>query len=343
MKAAVLEQLHAYPAVREWPDPQPASGEVVIRLRYAALNRRDYWISRGLYPGIRLPVIPGSDGMGAVETVGAGVENRWEGRRVLIDPGLFWGDVPRVQSRRFEVLGLPRHGTFAERVAVPAENVHPVPDHLSDPEAAALPLAGVTAYRALFTRGEIQPRDRVLITGIGGGVATMALQLALPTGADVWVTSSSPEKIERAVEMGARGGFLYIEKKWYKEALKAVGGFTLVVDGGGGRSLAEAVECADFAARVVVYGGTQGAVEGLLPARIFWKQLDIRGTTMGSAADFENMLRWVGRHRIRPVIDSMFPLEAVDRAFERIAGNAHMGKVVLSMAQADASGGGRVG
>ncbi len=331
MKAAVLTQLHAFPVVQAWPDPVPAESEVVVRLSHAALNRRDYWITRGLYPGIRLPVVLGSDGVGVVEKTGSAVADPWHNGRVLINPGLFWGDDPRVQSRRFEVLGLPRDGTFAERVVAPAENIYPAPAHLSDEEAAALPLAGVTAYRALFTRGELQPHDRVLITGIGGGVATMVLQLALPSGAEIWVTSSSEEKIARAVEMGARGGFLYTEKGWYKQALKHTGGFSLIIDSGGGRSLADAVEAADFAGRIVIFGGTQGPVEGLLPARIFWKQLDLRGSTMGSPADFEAMLAWVTQHRIRPVVDSVFSLDEVEKAFDRIAGKAHMGKIVLSI------------
>ncbi len=329
MRAAVLTQLHQLPKVQQVDTPVPSAGEVRVRLCYAALNRRDHWIVHGAYPGIRLPVVLGSDGMGTADAVGEGVDSQWIGKRVLIDPGLGWGNNPRVQSRRFEVLGMPRDGTLAEFVTVPAENVYEVPPHLSDAEAAALPLAGVTAYRALFTRGGIQPDDRVLITGSGGGVATMALLLALPTGADIWVTSSQPEKIEKAIALGARGGFLYSDKEWHKKAVSETGGFTLIIDSGGGRSFARLADAADFGGTIVTYGGTQGPIEGLLPARIFWKQLDIRGSTMGSPRDFRQMLRWVERHRIRPIIDSEYPLDAVKAAFERLASSQHMGKIVV--------------
>ncbi len=329
MKAAILRALHQLPNVEDHPIPVPQKGKVRVRLRCAALNRRDYWIIKGAYPKIQLPVILGSDGMGFVDEVGEGVKTQWQERRVLIDPGLFWGADNDVQSRRFQVLGMPADGTLAEYVTVPEENIYEAPAHLSDAQAAALPLAGVTAYRALFTRGKLQPTDRVLITGIGSGVATMALLLALPTGADVWVSSSREEKIEKAVNLGARGGFVYSDSQWTRKALAETDGFTLIIDGGGGTGFARLVDVAAFGARIVIYGGTSGAIEGLLPARIFWKQLDIRGTTMGSPRDFRRMLRWVTRHHIRPLIDTEYPLDAVHMAFERLASADHMGKIVV--------------
>ena len=175
-------------------DLTPAEGQVVIKLKAAALNRRDYWITVGLYPGIKPPVVLGSDGAGIVSACGAGVDPGWEGQEVILNPGIGWGGNPTVQSEGFHILGLPADGTFASEVVVPAEQLHRKPAGLTWEESAALPLAGVTAYRALFTQGNAAAGERILITGIGGGVATFALQFAVALGAEVWVTSSSPAR-----------------------------------------------------------------------------------------------------------------------------------------------------
>jgi zinc-binding alcohol dehydrogenase/oxidoreductase len=221
MKALVLNAIKTPLALEDHPAPSPAAGEAVVALKAAALNRRDYWITQGMYPGIMLPVVLGSDGAGVVASVGTNVDAAWQGREVIIDPGLDWGDSEAAQSTKFHILGLPRDGTFADQVVVPATQLHDKPLHLTWQEAAALPLAGVTAYRALFSQGGLQRGDALLITGIGGGVATFALQFAIAAGANVWVTSSSDEKIARAVALGAKGGFNYKSDSWPKEAAAA--------------------------------------------------------------------------------------------------------------------------
>src|SRR5262245_51403119 len=200
MRAIVLTALGDADNLRmdNRPDPVPDAGEAVVRLRAAALNRRDVWIRKGQYAGIKLPIVLGSDGAGEVVTVGAGVDASWKGREVVIDPSLDWGTNERAQAGSFNILGLPVDGTYAEMVKVPAANLHPRPAHLSWEEAAAVPLASVTAYRALVTRARVQAGETVLVTGIGGGVATCALAIAKHLGASVYVTSGHESKIEAA-------------------------------------------------------------------------------------------------------------------------------------------------
>ena len=183
--------------------PVAGAGEILIELRYAAFNRRDVFITQGLYPGIAFPVIPGSDGCGTVAALGAGVNGPAVGTSVVINPSLGWGDDPRIWRQDSTVLGMPAQGTFAEYVAVPAENVYLKPPRLSDEQAAAIPLAGLTAFRAVFTRGQCGKDDVVLIPGVGGGVQTFALLFAKTAGARVVVTSSSDAKLERAKALGA--------------------------------------------------------------------------------------------------------------------------------------------
>src|SRR6478752_468334 len=191
MQAAVLDAPNHPPVVREVDLPQLLPGEALVHLRAAALNHRDVWIQQGKYAGLKYPIVPGSDGAGVVSAVGSGVNTDWIGREVIINPGCDWGDDPRAQSANFTILGLPRDGTFAEHVAVGVSQLCAKPDHLDWPDAAALPLAGLTAYRAVFSRGGLSEGERVLITGIGAGTALFALQFAVAASAHVYVTSSS--------------------------------------------------------------------------------------------------------------------------------------------------------
>jgi zinc-binding alcohol dehydrogenase/oxidoreductase len=203
MKAAVLHGINQPLVYEETSDPQPGPGEAVVKVKAAALNHRDVFIQMGLYSGLRFPVILGADGAGVVAAVGEGVDAKWVGRDVIINPGMDWGNDPRAQSRQFRILGLPDDGTFAQLVKVPAAKLCEKPANLSWETAAALPLTGLTAYRALFTRASIGDEDRVLITGIGGGVAVFALQFAASCGAQVYVTSGADAKIERAQWVGS--------------------------------------------------------------------------------------------------------------------------------------------
>lgn len=332
MNALVLKDIKTPLSWEERPSLSPAAGEVVVQLRAAALNRRDYWITQGLYPGIEPPVILGSDGSGLVTQTGDGVEHAWQGREVLINPALDWGDSQAAQSAEFNILGLPRDGTFATEVAVPAGQLHDKPKWMDWQQAAALPLAGLTAYRAVFSQGNLQPRETVLITGIGGGVATFALQFAVAVGADVWVTSSSSEKIERAKQLGARGGFNYTEPEWIKAMSAEAGAPNLILDSAGGSGYRALVNLAAPGGRIVNYGATAGMPEKLDLFKVFWKQLRLIGSTMGSPADFAAMLELVEKHRIAPVIDHVLPLEQGNQALKLMQSSPQFGKYVLTIA-----------
>lgn len=316
----------------EVAEPSPAAGEVVVTLKTAALNHRDVWIKLGQYAGLKFPCIPGSDGAGVVSAVGADVDATWIGREVIVNPSFDWGDSEHAQGRSFSILGLPREGTFAEKIAVPAAQLAIKPAPLSWEEAAALPLAGLTAYRALFSRAQLKPTDRVLISGIGGGVALFALQFAVASGAEVWVTSSSPEKIARAVALGAKGGFDYTTTDWAKVAAKAPGPFDVVVDSAGGEGFAALVDVAVAGGRIVFFGVTRGDPPSLPMRKIFWRQISLLGTTMGSPADWRAMIEFVTLHRVKPVIGEVVPLERAAEAFALMERGGQFGKIVLQIA-----------
>lgn len=320
MRAVIIESIGQPPRVTDMPEPQPHTGQVVVELKAAALNHRDVWIMQGKYPGIRPGTILGSDGAGIAD-----------GRPVLINPSLNWGDDPRVQGPDYEILGMPRHGTFAERVAIESGQLVEMPGHLTYEQAAALPLAGLTAWRALFTKGQPRHNDRILISGVGGGVALMACQFALAAGYEVWVTSGHDAKIEKACALGARGGVNYRSDDWHKELQKRAGLFDVIIDSAGGASFGRLATLVAPAGRIVIYGGTLGAIEGLSPQLIFWRQASILGTTMGTPREFEAMVDFVAKHRLVPVVDSVWPLEEAPKAFERMSRGEQFGKIVLKV------------
>ncbi|EAQ82842.1 zinc-binding dehydrogenase [Blastopirellula marina] len=329
MKAAILKQLDS-PLVLESGDDLIASDhEVVVQLNAAALNRRDFWISQGMYPGIQLPSILGSDGAGVVSKTNDSPSASWLGREVIINPGWNWGDNPAAQSEAFKILGMPVNGTFATHVQVPAKYLHEKPSHLSFVEAAALPLAGMTAYRALFTQGRLQPGEKVLISGIGGGVATFALQFACAAGAEVIVTSSSSEKIEKAIRYGAKHGYDYNATDWVGEANTQFGPVNLIIDSAGGAGYRGLLDLAAPGGRIVNYGATAGPPPKLDLFKVFWKQLHLIGSTMGSPDDFAAMLQFVNEHKIKPIIDETLPLAAVNEAIEKMRRSTQFGKITL--------------
>jgi zinc-binding alcohol dehydrogenase/oxidoreductase len=329
MKAMVLESKGSPFVLKDMPKPAAGDGEVLIRLKASAFNHRDHYIQQGTYPRTTYPVIIGSDGAGIVEAVGANVSRLLIGNEVLINPARNWGDDTKAQNSNFKILGLPDAGTFADYVVVPEGNIHPKPAHLTFEEAAALCLVGVTAYRALFTRGNLQDQDRVLVTGIGGGVALTGLQFALAKGARVFVTSGSDEKIGKAKDLGAAGGVNYNSGTWAEDLQKLAGGFDLILDGAAGPGFSRLLDIASPGGRVVVYGSVQGKIQSAEPARIFWKQLSILGSTMGTDGEFTSMLRFVEQHSLRPVIDGIFPLEQAQEAMQRMNNAEQFGKIVL--------------
>jgi NADPH:quinone reductase-like Zn-dependent oxidoreductase len=322
------EKLH----VEEIADPVAGAGEIVVKISRAAFNRRDVFITQGLYPGIELPKTLGSDGAGVVAALGAGVSGPAVGTAVVIDPEIGWSDTLGHAYKGASVLGMPLDGTFAEYVVVPAANVYKKPAALSDEEAAAIPLAGETAYRAVFTRGQIRKDDAVLITGVGSGVQTFALLYAKHAGARTIVTSGSDEKLERAKALGADVAINYkTNPDWHKEARTAAGGGgpSLIIDSTGGETFARCLDIARHEARVVVYGGTAGDAK-IRPFSIFWKHLNIMGTSMGSPSDFAAMLA-LFEGGLRPVVDKVFPMDQAAAAAERLASSEQFGKVVLAI------------
>jgi zinc-binding alcohol dehydrogenase/oxidoreductase len=313
-------------------DPEPEPGEAIVEIHAAALNHRDVWIKAGQYAGLKWPCIPGSDGAGTVIAAGEGVDlAAWRGRDVIVNPSFGWGDSEAAQAAAFTILGLPRDGTLAQKVAVPVGQLTPKPIHLSWDEAAALPLAGLTAYRAVFSRAQLQPGERVLISGVGGGVALFAMQFAVAAGAEVWVTSSSEEKIARAVSLGAKGGFDYRREDWAAEAAKRAGQFQVIVDSAGGAGFGKLIDVAAAGGRIVFFGATRGDPATLPMRKIFWRQLSLLGTTMGSPADWSAMVSFVARHKLRPVVSDVFPLERAGEAFTRMEQSAQFGKIVVKM------------
>jgi zinc-binding alcohol dehydrogenase/oxidoreductase len=332
MKAAVLRAIDAL-ELDTVPKPVAGQGEVLIHLRAAALNHRDVWIKHGQYAGLKFPVIPGSDGAGVVVDVGPGVDSSWIDREVIINPGFSWGQDPRVQEPRFSILGLPRDGTLAEFIHVPVSQVAPRPGHLSWTEAAALPLAGLTAFRAVFARGHLKAHERVLITGAGAGTAIFALQFAVAAGAIPFVTSSSEEKLRNARALGAKAGALYTLPGWDREFGEHHGPFDLIVDSAGGPGFNDLINLAAPGGRIVFFGATVGNVPDLNLRKVFWKQLNLLGTTMGSPTDFQTMTAYVIRHAIHPVVSATYPLEKVGEAFACMEQGKQCGKVVVEISQ----------
>ncbi|MFA5265764.1 MAG: zinc-binding dehydrogenase [Opitutaceae bacterium] len=322
--------------MQELPIPEAKAGEVLVQVRMAALNHRDVWIKKGQYAGLKFPFTPGSDGAGTVVSCGDGVTKDWMGKEVIINPSLDWGRNERAQSQRFSILGLPRDGTFAEFVTVPASNLVNRPEWLSWQESAALPLAGLTAWRVVSTRARLKKGERVLITGIGGGVALLALRFARALGIDVWVTSSSDEKIARAVSLGASGGVNYTLPNWAQEASGAVPAlFDVIIDGAGGPEFDRLLDVCAPGGRVVVYGATRGNVPELAMRKIFMKQASILGSTMGSQKDFHSMMEFVSEQRIRPVVSEEFTFARAPEAFALLERGNQFGKIVLSITKGD--------
>jgi zinc-binding alcohol dehydrogenase/oxidoreductase len=319
--------------VEDIPIPRPGPGEALIRLASAALNRRDIYITQGLYPRIELPRTLGSDGVGTVVALGSGgaATTPNVGTRVVIDPELGWSDATFHAGPGSSILGMPRDGTFADYVVVPAANVYACPAGLRDDEAAALPLAGLTAYRAAFTRGRVTKDDVVLIPGVGGGVQTFVLLYVKHAGARAIVTSGSTEKLDRAKALGADAGINYQEVPDWQKAVRELtsGGPSLVIDSSGGETLAKCLQVARPGARVVVYGGTGGDAT-IRPYDIFWKHLDVLGTSMGSPGDFAGMLR-LFEGGMRPVVDRVFAMDEAPAAAQRLLESEQFGKVVLAI------------
>jgi zinc-binding alcohol dehydrogenase/oxidoreductase len=298
------------------PDPEPGPGEVLVRLRAASLNHLDLWIRKGL-PSVPKPRILGADGAGLREDTG---------ERVVINPGIEHGE-------KITVVGEHMDGTHAELVAVPETNVYPLPDEISFEEAAAFPLVFETAYRLLVTKAQLQEGEWVLLWGIGSGVATAGLAIAKALGARALVTSSSDEKLERARELGADAAVNHATG----DVRGAVGeatdgrGVEVVLEHVGEATWQTSLQAARAGGRIVVCGATSGPNPPAALHRIWWKQLTIYGSTMGTREDFEGAYELVKTGRAKPVVDSVFPLAEARAAHERMEAAEQFGKIVLTV------------
>jgi NADPH:quinone reductase-like Zn-dependent oxidoreductase len=317
--------------LRELPDPQPAAGQARVRLQAAGLNHRDCW-QRRAYGGAE-PMILGSDGAGVVDAVGAPADAHWVGQAVVVNPSLHWGPREEAPGPGYQILGNPTLGTYAQAVVVPVENLAPKPEHLDFVQAAALPLAGLTAWRALFTQGGLRAGQTVLLPGIGGGVAGMALLLAKGAGARVLVTSSSDDKLAKARAQGADGAVNYRGERWEDEvrALAGEPGIDLVLDHSGEKTLPAAARLVRPGGRVVFLGATTGTELRLNIRELFFKQVHLIGTTMGSPREFEALFRQVREARLVPEVQHVFPLAEAARAHELMEAGGQYGKIVLTV------------
>lgn len=332
MKAIMLEEIGG-PAnlkISEAETPEPAAGEVRVKLKNSALNRRDYWITVGKYPRTQLPCIAGSDGAGVVDAVGAGVDGAMAGREVVVYPARAWGDNQAAAGPDFRVLGMPDQGTFAEYICCPATDAYDRPAHLSWGQAAAVPLAGLTSWRAVATQAQVKPGQTVLVTGAGSGVSTFAVQWAAGLGAEVYVTSGSEQKIDMAKSIGASGGASYRQDDYCKALKKQSGGFDAIIDSAGGDDMNALLGTLKPAGRFVFFGATLGNPRtGLELARLFFNQVRIQGTMMGSNAEFQAMLDFLCDKKIEPVVDRILPMDEAAAAHQLLESFSQAGKIVL--------------
>jgi NADPH:quinone reductase-like Zn-dependent oxidoreductase len=334
MRAARLVRFGDPPGfeVGDIPDLAPAPGEVVIDLRAAALNRRDWWIWTDP-DHCQLPVTLGSDGAGIVSAVGDGVTGLAPGDEAVFDATLHWGESEECPTPDFQILGVPTEGTFAEQVVVPAQNVAPKPARLSWEEAAAVNLGGLTAWRAAVTCARAGPGQTLLVTGAGSGVATFLVQIAVALGARVFVTSSSERKLERARALGAQDGASYRDPDWPLRLRElAGGGLDAAIDSFGGPSWEGSLRALRTGGTLVSFGDTSGPESTVTTAEVYWQWRRVLGTTMGSPREYRALLAHVERVSWRPVIDSEFPLEQIDEAARRLTSAERFGKVVLRIA-----------
>lgn len=311
---------------------RPVKDQVLIRLRNAAINHRDIWTWREQSLSTSDGVILGSDGCGIIEDVGEDADTLLIGSEVIINPSLDWGSNSVVQGNSFRILGFPDNGTFSDYIVISKKYVFEKPEHLDFAQSATIPLSGLTAYRALFSKARLRAGEKVLITGIGGGAALWLLQFATAYQARVYVTSGSDEKLAQAKKFGAIEGFNYKDSEWHTKAMKATnGGFDIIIDSAGGNQFSKFIEIALPGGRIVNFGRTAGNISDIATRLLYWKQLSILGTTMGTRDEFLSMLDFVESRRLVPIIDKVFPLEEIEQAMLRMEQGQQFGKIVLKI------------
>ncbi len=343
MKAAVIHEPGDVNVLRveDIAEPQPGPGEVALKVLCAGLNHLDIWVRKGRAAAqLTMPHVLGSDAVGTVLALGAGVTSPPVGAQVIVNPALSCGQCEfcrrgeQSECASFSIIGLGRSGTFAEQVVVPAANCYPRPPHLSDEEAGVLALTYVTAWRMLVTRARLRPGATVLVHGIGGGAALSALQFAKLLGAEVFVTSSSNDKLSRALALGARHTLNYEKEsvtKWI--AYETSGrGVDVAIDAVGAATWPLDFQCVRKGGQIVLCGVTTGAKAETDLRALYWNQLTVLGSTMGSDEDFRQMLRAVTVNGLRPIIDEVFPLDRVRDAMMKMEAGKQFGKIAVRVA-----------
>lgn len=341
MKAAIfrehggIDQLE----IADIPQPVAGAGEVVLRVRAAALNHLDLWARRGL-PGVKilLPHVGGSDIAGEVSELGAGVGGIEMGARVVVNPGLWDGTCEWCRKGEhslcvnYRIIGEHTDGGFAEYVAVPAANLVHIPDAFSFEEAAAVPLVFLTAWRALVTQARLCAGESVLILGASGGAASAGIQIAKLAGAYVYAVTSSAEKAERSRQLGADVVIDRTNEDFSKQVFKLTGkrGVDVVLENTGEQTWEGSLRALARGGRLVTYGGTTGPNALTNIPLLFWKQVQIIGSTMGTAAEFATVMRLIWEGRLRPVVDRVLPLEQIGEAHAILEAGEQFGKVILT-------------
>lgn len=303
---------------------QVKSDEVRVKLKAAGMNHRDLFVLHRHKPEEPALII-GSDGAGIIEEIGEDVSGLKVGDEVMINPGLGWNEISDAPPAGFEIVGFPYNGTFAESIVIPAKNAVSKPEFLSWEEAGVLSLAGLTAYRALFTRGKVQEGMKVFIPGVGGGVATFLLQFALAAGAEVYVSSRSKEKREKALQLGAKQA-LDSNGNWRE----AIGGkIDLVIESVGAATFNQSLETLRPGGTLVIFGSSTGDEVKINLRNFFYGQHNILGSTMGSTEEYNEMIALVKKHKIKPVMDETYTLDQYKEAFERLEKAEQLGKIAF--------------
>lgn len=325
MKAFVLEQGEL--KVSEMPEPKAEKGEVVVSLKVAGLNRRDLYI-KNRWGKKEEALILGSDGAGVVEEVGEGVEHLSVGDEVIINPALRWDKNSDAPPEGFDILGMPDHGTIAEKIAISAEQVEKKPAHLSWEEAGVLALAGLTGYRALVTKGNVQKGQTVLIPGAGSGVATYIIQFAKAFGARVIVTSRSAEKREQALKIGADRA-IDSNSDWKIELQDET--IDLVIDSVGRATFNKSLQVLKQGGRIVIFGATTEDTVDFNLRDFFYGQYQLFGSTMGSREELRELIALMEKEKIKPVVGHTFKLEDIQDAFDFLEVNNQFGKIAIKI------------
>lgn len=343
MKAFRIEE-HGGPEVLQWvdwPTPDPAAGEVLVRIRACALNRLDLWVRNGV-PGHKfpLPLIPGSEVSGEVAEVGAGVDGLEPGTDVLVAPGVSCGVCDRcidgddMLCPRYGILGEHRDGGYAEYVSVPRRNILPLPRGLSHAQAAAVPLVFLTAWHMLADRARLRPMEDVLVHAAGSGVSSAGIQIASLLGArHIFATASSDEKLERARELGATHTINYTTEDFPRVVREATGGkgVEVVFDHVGGKTFENSFKAMAWAGRIVICGSTTEHLASINLRAVFFKSLSILGSTMGRQAELRTLLRHMENGDLAPVVDRTVPLAEAPEAQRLLEEREIFGKIVLTV------------